>query len=115
MNVKRHFRGFGRLTIALGLLLLLASLASAEQPLVDRVDTVNMTVGDIDRAVDFYSKVLTFKKVSDTEVAGGTYEKLQGGVGLRMHGVRMRPRGEYIEFAEYLAPEGRAISRDSHR
>src|SRR2546430_14855792 len=69
MNVKRHFRGFGRLTIALGLLLLLPSLASAEQPLVDRVDMVSMTVGDIDRAVDFYSKVLTFEKVSDTEVA----------------------------------------------
>src|SRR3989442_1811152 len=114
MNVKRHFRGFGRLTIALGLLLLLASLASAEQPLVDRVDTVNMTVGDIDRAVDFYSKVLTFEKVSDTEVAGETYEHLQGVFGLRMRVVRMRLGDEYIELAEYLAPRGRPIPVDSH-
>src|SRR5438034_10131120 len=95
MNVKRHFRGFGRLTIALGLLLLVASLASAEQPLVARVDTVSMTVGDIDRAVDFYSKVLTFEKVSDTEVAGETYEQLQGVFGLRMRVVRMRLGDEY--------------------
>src|SRR5256885_10997953 len=114
MNVKRHFRGFGRLTIALGLLLLLASLASAEQPLVLRVDTVNMTVGEIDRAVDFYSKVLTFEKVSDTEVAGETYEHLQGVFGLRMRVVRMRLGDEYIELAEYLAPKGRPIAVDAH-
>ena len=115
MNVKRHFRGFGRRTIALGLSLLLASLASAEQPLVDRVDTVSMTVGDIDRAVDFYSKVLTFEKVSDTEVAGETYEHLQGVFGLRMRVVRMRLGDEYIELAEYLAPKGRPIAaEDAH-
>src|SRR5438874_5648164 len=113
MNVKRHFRGFGRRTIALGLSLLLASLASAEQPLVDRVDTVSMTVGDIDRAVDFYSKVLTFEKVSDMEVAGETYEHLQGVFGLRMRLVRMRLGDEYIELAEYLAPKGRPIPVDA--
>src|SRR5216110_3070126 len=101
MNVKRHFPGFGRRTIALGLLLLLASLASAQRPLVDRVDSVSMTVADIDRAVDFYSKVLTFKKVSDAEVAGETYEHLQGVFGLRMHVVRMRLRDEDIELTEY--------------
>src|SRR5712691_10791863 len=114
MNVKRHSRGFDRRTIALGLLLLLASLATAEQPLVDCVDTVSMTVGDIDRAVDFYSKVLTFEKVSDTEVAGETYEQLQGVFGLRMRVVRMRLGDEYIELAEYLAPKGRPIAVDAH-
>ena len=74
-----------------------------------------MTVGDIDRAVDFYSKVLTFEKVSDTEVAGETYEHLQGVFGLRMRVVRMRLGDEYIELAEYLAPKGRPIAaEDAH-
>ncbi|PYX06703.1 MAG: glyoxalase [Acidobacteria bacterium] len=115
MGLKRHFCGLGRRTISLGLLLLLPSLASAEQPLVDRVDMVSMTVGDIDRAVDFYSKVLTFEKVSDTEVAGETYEHLQGVFGLRMRVVRMRLGDEYIELAEYLAPKGRPIAaEDAH-
>ena len=113
MNVKRHFRGFGRRTIALGLLFL-TSLAGAQQPLLDRVDAVNMTVADLDRAVDFYSKVLTFEKVSDTEVAGETYEHLQGVFGLRMHIVRMRLGDEYIELTEYLAPKGRSIPVDAH-
>src|SRR5712691_4367596 len=113
MSVKRHFRGFGRRTIALGLLFL-TSLASAQQPLLDRVDAVSMTVADLDRAVDFYSKVLTFEKVSDTEVAGETYEHLQGVFGLRMHVVRMRLGDEYIELTEYLAPKGRSIPVDAH-
>src|SRR5229473_6751659 len=112
MSVKRHFRGFGRRTIALGLLFL-TSLASAQQPLVDRVDSVSMTVADIDRAVDFYSKVLTFKKVSDTEVAGETYEHLQGVFGLRMRVVRLRLGDEFIELTEYLAPKGRPVPVDS--
>ena len=74
-----------------------------------------MTVGDIDRAVDFYSKVLTFEKVSDTEVAGETYEHLQGVFGLRMRVVRIHLGDEYIELAEYLAPKGRPIAaEDAH-
>src|SRR5207253_7138210 len=109
MGLKRHFCGLGRRTISLGLLLLLPSLASAEQPLVDRVDMVSMTVGDIDRAVDFYSKVLTFEKVSDTEVAGETYKHLKGVFGLGMRVARMGLGDEYIELVGNFPPKGRPI------
>src|SRR3989442_306781 len=37
-----------------------------------------MTVSDMDRAVNFYSTVLLFEKVSDVEVAGDEFERLQG-------------------------------------
>ena len=37
-----------------------------------------MTVSDMDRAISFYSGVLTFKKISDREVAGETCESLEG-------------------------------------
>src|SRR5207302_585629 len=37
---------------------------------VTAVDTIGMTVEDMDRAVAFYTSVLTFEKVSDVEVAG---------------------------------------------
>ena len=67
----------------------------------------------MDRAVDFYSKVLTFEKVSDTEVAGENYEHLEGVFGLRMRVVRMRLGDEFIELTEYLAPKGRPIPVDS--
>lgn len=80
---------------------------------VRAVEAVGLTVSDMDRSVDFFSKVLTFTKVSDVEVAGEAYEHLQGVFGLRMRVVRMRLGGEQIELTQYLAPEGRAVPDDS--
>src|SRR5437867_5392198 len=95
-------------------LLAFASHSSAQRdPLVQGVDAIGITVSDMDRAVDFYSKVLTFEKVSDTEVAGENYEHLEGVFGLRMRVVRMRLGDEFIELAEYLVPKGRPIPIDS--
>ncbi len=82
-------------------------------PLVATVDAVGMTVSDMDRAVEFYEKVLTFEKVSDVEVAGTSYEHLQAVFGVRMRVVRMRLGDEFIELSEYLAPRGRPIPVDS--
>ncbi len=88
-------------------------LAQEHLALVDGVDAIGTTVSDMDRAVDFYSRVLTFEKVSDTEVAGEDYEHLEGVFGLRMRVVRMKLGDEFIELTEYLAPKGRAVPVDS--
>src|ERR1700758_1889037 len=88
-------------------------LAQQRPALVDGVEAIGITGSDMDRAVDFYSKVLTFEKVSDTEVAGESYEHLEGVFGLRMRVVRMRLGDEFIELTEYLAPKGRPIPVDS--
>jgi catechol 2,3-dioxygenase-like lactoylglutathione lyase family enzyme len=81
--------------------------------LVKGVESVGMTVSDMDRAVEFYSKVLSFEKLSDTEVTGEQYEQLQGVFGLRMRVVRMKLGDEIIELTEYLAPKGRPVPADS--
>jgi len=80
---------------------------------VQAVDVVGMTVGDMDRSVEFFSNVLTFEKVSDVEVTGNDYERLQGLFGLRMRVVRMRLGNESIELTEYLAPRGRVFPSDT--
>lgn len=97
----------------LTLILIVPALGTDRAPLVDGVDAIGITVSDMDRAVDFYSKVLTFEKVSDTEVAGEPYEHLEGVFGLRMRVVRMKLGDEFIELTEYLAPKGRPIPVDS--
>jgi catechol 2,3-dioxygenase-like lactoylglutathione lyase family enzyme len=79
---------------------------------VKTVDAIGMTVSDLDRAVDFYSNVLSFEKISDVEVWGTDYEHLQGIFGLRMRVVRMRLGDEFIELTEYLTPKGRPIPAD---
>lgn len=88
-------------------------VAWAQQPLVAAVDAVGMTVSEMDHAVEFYRKVLTFEKISDVEVAGSEYEHLQGVFGLRMRVVRMQLGDEVIELTEYLAPTGRPMPLDS--
>ncbi len=80
---------------------------------VRAVDAVGMTVSDMDRSVDFYSNVLSFKKVSDTEVYGDAYERLLGIFGLRIRVVHMRLGDETIELTEYLTPEGKPFPKDT--
>jgi catechol 2,3-dioxygenase-like lactoylglutathione lyase family enzyme len=82
------------------------------QSLVKAVDAVGFTVSDVDASVEFFSKVLSFEKVSDVEVIGDEYEHLQGVFGLRMRVVRMRLGDEFIELTEYLAPRGHPIPVD---
>jgi catechol 2,3-dioxygenase-like lactoylglutathione lyase family enzyme len=89
-----------------------AQQVSPTQVQVKTVGAIGMTVSDIDRAVDFYSNVLSFQKVSDVEVWGADYEHLQGIFGLRMRVVRMRLGDEFIELTEYLTPKGRPIPAD---
>jgi catechol 2,3-dioxygenase-like lactoylglutathione lyase family enzyme len=90
--------------------------AAAAQPavaqLVRSVEAIGITVADVDRSADFFSKVLGFEKISDVEVHGEPYEKLQGVFGLRMRVVRMKLGEETIELTQYLAPEGRPIPPD---
>lgn len=101
-------RNAGRIRTLALLLVALALIAPAAAQ-VAAVDSVSMTVSDMDRAVAFYSGVLTFEKVSDVEVASDAYEHLEGVFGLRLRVVRMRLGGESIELTEFLAPKGRPI------
>ena len=86
---------------------------AASLPIAQSVETVGMTVSDMDRSIAFFMNVLTFETVSDIEVAGTEYDRLQGVFGTRMRIVRMRLGGEQIELTEYLAPRGRPIAVDS--
>src|SRR5262249_19185695 len=90
-----------------------ALAASDHAPLVTAVDSIGITVSDLDRSVEFYSKVLSFEKVSETEVAGEDYEHLEGLFGLRMRTARLRLGEEFVELTEYLAPRGRPVPSDS--
>jgi catechol 2,3-dioxygenase-like lactoylglutathione lyase family enzyme len=97
-----------------------ASIAASRTPATTpaaidavRVQAVGMTVSDMDRSIAFFRDVLTFEIVSDEEVWGEPYERLQGVFGLRMRVVRMRLGEEQVELTEYLAPRGRAIPETS--
>ena len=100
-----------RLLVVSLAVVLAASIAEAQPPWLT-VESIGMTVSDMDRAVEFYS-ALTFQKVSDVEVLGEQYEHLEGVFGARMRIVRMQLGNEYLDLTQYLAPPGRPIPVDS--
>ncbi len=102
---------------AIGLILWFApallSGAPSSTPLIEAVERVGMTVSHMERSIEFFTNVLTFEKVSDEELAGNEYEKLEGVFGIRIRVVRMRLGSEEIELTEYLTPRGRPVPVDS--
>jgi catechol 2,3-dioxygenase-like lactoylglutathione lyase family enzyme len=88
-------------------------LVAGPHPLVNGVDAIGLTVSDLDRSVEFYSTVLQFQKVSETEVDGDSYEHLTGVFGLRARIARMRLGAEWIELTEFLAPRGKPTPVDA--
>lgn len=91
-----------------------AAAAQPESNSIAAVDSIAITVDDADRAAEFYSRVLTFEKVSDREVAGEEYEHLFGVFGARVRAIRMRLGEEHVELLQFLAPRGRPVPIDSH-
>ena len=93
-------------------LFLIVAFSSVTARATTSVESVGMTVSDMDRAVGFYS-ALAFQKVSDVEVLGDEFEHLEGMFGARMRIVRMQLGNEFLDLTQYLAPTGRPIPVDS--
>ncbi|MBZ0167948.1 MAG: VOC family protein, partial [Kofleriaceae bacterium] len=87
--------------------------ARAEGPRASAVLSVAIPVSDLDAAVEWYGRVLTFEKTREREIAGEDFERLTGVFGLRMRTATMRLGGETIELRQCLAPEGRPVPADS--
>jgi hypothetical protein len=80
--LRTHMTRFKeRLQVCAWLLLLaVAVVARADAQVVARVvagvDSVGVTVSDMDRSLEFYTKTLPFERVSGREVSGDDYEHL---------------------------------------
>jgi catechol 2,3-dioxygenase-like lactoylglutathione lyase family enzyme len=99
--------------IIVGVLSLAAFITTINGQTVTKVDRVGFTVSDMDKAVDFYTRVLPFNKVKDQEIAGPEFERLSGVFGARVRIVDLTLGSETLELTEYLAPQGRPVPIDS--
>ena len=77
------------------------------------VDSVGVTVGDLDRSVRFYVDTLGFTRVAEWEEQGTDYEHVYGLFGARARVARLALGAESIELRQFLAPQGRPIPADS--
>ena len=51
---------------------------SLDKIFVSHIESVGFTVSDIERAIDFYTRILPFETISDTEIWGAEIENLSG-------------------------------------
>src|SRR6266511_5621407 len=61
-----------------GVVLMLCVTSLASQAAVREVGAIGLTVGDLDRALEFYTKELPFEKVSESKTAPGAADELLG-------------------------------------
>jgi catechol 2,3-dioxygenase-like lactoylglutathione lyase family enzyme len=106
-----------RIIAALSLLILVA-IARADtthlaKPVITSVDSIGLTVNDMNRALEFYTKVLGFEELDRQEVSGEHYERLYGVFGMRLAIATLRLGDEQIELMHFIAPRGRPAPADS--
>lgn len=106
-------------TLALAASAIASALLAARGPAATRVPlpiasvgSIGITVADLDRAVAFYTRVLSFEVVERREVSGRPFELLSGVFGARARSARLRLDREEIELTEFLAPRGRPMPPD---
>jgi catechol 2,3-dioxygenase-like lactoylglutathione lyase family enzyme len=91
----------------------LAWTAARALAVVTAVESVGLTVSDLDRSAAFYTGVLGFERVSEVEVAGPQWERLTGVFGCRLRVARLRLGDERLELTEFVAPRGRSAPEDA--
>ena len=103
MRARKVFVGLW-LTVTLTCWAAATPLFASNTGVVVAVESIGMTVSDIDRSVAFYSDVLAFTPISDVEVDGPEYDQLWGVFGVRARVVRMQLGEQQLELIEFLAP-----------
>ena len=88
---------------------------------ITAVESIGMTVADLDRSIYFYTTVLDCQKVSDRQVSGieidslpdPLRERLSGLSNVHLRVVKLQLGDESFELTEFITPKGRPIPPDS--
>ena len=101
--------------LILGVLLLpcLILAQQAPSPMVQGVGPIEITVSDADRALKFYSDVLSFEKISDQTVHDADFLRLEDASAPAVRVVRMRLGDEYVDLMQFAGTQGRPVPADS--
>ncbi len=89
--------------------------------MITEVRSIGMTVGDMDRSIDFYTTVLAFTKIADRQITGVASidvssletDPLPTPADLQLRVVELQLGTETIELTEFLTQPGRPIPIDS--
>ena len=111
-GASRRGRSAGRWLGVLALFLL-AHASPALAARVEEVGCIGNTVSDLDRARDFYVRVLGFRADGEREEVGPELERRTGVFAARTRTARLVLGAECLELTEYLAQKGRPVPADA--
>jgi len=78
-----------------------------------QVGPVVMTVSDMNRSVDFYTSVLTFEKVNQTDRSGPEFDRLYGVPNTHVRVVDLKLGDESIGLMQFLGAAGAPVPTDA--
>jgi catechol 2,3-dioxygenase-like lactoylglutathione lyase family enzyme len=113
MNAKQ--RAFMNVVVRTfgGAALVLPLLVVSSQAAVREVGAIGLTVGDLEREIEFYTTVLSFEKVSESKSTPGAADGLLGLSGTQLRSADLKLGDERITLTEHLTNKGRSIPSDS--
>ncbi|KGF71436.1 hypothetical protein DO97_19640 [Neosynechococcus sphagnicola sy1] len=90
----------------------IAAVPQIRATTVQSIGPVVIPVSNMERAIAFYTQVLTFEKRSDQVRSGATYDRLEGVPHLKLRVVKLQLGEEGIELTEFLTPKGKPLPLD---
>src|SRR6266516_3394675 len=97
------------------LVLLLFVVSPSSQAAVREVGAIGLTVGDLDRALEFYTQELPFEKVSESKTAPGAADELLGLSGTQLRIAELKLGDDRNTLSPHLPNKGRPITTHSRR
>ena len=101
------------LAARLALIALLLVVSYSSRAAVREVGAIGLTVNDLDREVEFYTKVLPFERVSESKSGPGAADELLDLRKTELRSAELKLGTEHIVLTEHLTNKGRPIPSDS--
>lgn len=115
-GLHMHHHHAGTVAKALVVFALLASAGTGTlhaQVKLSGMGPIATTVSDLDRSMEFYTKVLSFQKESDREARLDSFDHLTGVFGTNTRVATLRLGTERLQLVQYVTPQGRPIPTTS--
>lgn len=100
------------LRVGVAVMLLLSTTSEAQQ--VTGVGPICITVKSLDKSVQFYTQVLSFKLLGTEDVYGENQEHLLGKFGIHYKIAHLQLGDEQVDLIDYLTSGGRSIPETQH-
>lgn len=84
-----------------------------EAQFVKKVESMTIVVSEMQQALNFYTQILPFEKISDYELTGDSVELLENVFGCHIRKVGLQLGNEKIFLVDYLSTGGKAVPENS--